>query len=62
MYCFQQELREATLKHCSGKSPQETADQLNLIEAIIEDKMSVEEVVNGVSQNTLPVRYEVRKS
>lgn len=55
---YQQLLREAALEH--GATPEEKASALNLVEAIISDEMSVEDIVNAVMNDTLPQVYYVK--
>ena len=54
---YTQQLREATLEISKDNTPQEKADNLNMIEAIIEGDMDVESLVDAIANGTLPVRY-----
>lgn len=60
MYDHQQHLREATLDATKGKPVKERANALNMIEAIITDEMTLEQIVDAVMSDTLPVVYRPR--
>lgn len=50
-------LREKVLDWHKDKPPQETADALNLLEAILDGSMSTCEIIDAVKNGTLPERY-----
>ena len=63
IYHFDQMLLERTLKLTKGKPPQERADALNLVQAIIEGEMLPDAIVNAVLKGKgLPKRYKVLKA
>ena len=57
MFNFEQFLREGMLEVTKGKPVQERADALNLLESIIAEDMTVEDLVEAISNGTVPVRY-----
>lgn len=58
LYNYQQCIRE-TIVDKIGNNPQEKANALNLFEAICENEMSLEEIVDAIKKDTLPKRYTV---
>ena len=60
MIDYKQELREAVLAGSKNNTPKEKADALNLIECIIEGYMSVNDIVEGIKNDTIPKRYLVK--
>lgn len=54
-----QRLREGALAAMSNKPPEDKARILNLLEAIIEGVMTPAQIVDGLENDTLPVRYVV---
>lgn len=57
MFDPQQHLREATLKACADQSPADKARSLNMMEALIEGELSIDQLVDAIVDDTLPVRY-----
>jgi hypothetical protein len=57
MFDYRQHLREATLDSVKDKPVEDKATALNMIEAIIEDKISIDEMVDAIGNGTLSKRY-----
>jgi len=57
---YNQKLREGVLESCklTKKTPEESAFCMNMIEAVIEGEMSVNQIMDAIENDTLPVRYK----
>ena len=56
---YRQVLRESVLKSCEDKGPETKAFLLNMIEAVIGDEMTVDEIMDGIINDALPEVYVV---
>lgn len=51
-------IRETALKSTEGQPVQQRADALNLIEAIISEEFTPEQIVERIMEGTLPETYK----
>lgn len=57
MFVYRQKLMEDALDSVSDQAVEDKARALNVMEAIIEGEMSVDEIVEGIGNDALPKRY-----